>query len=124
MVVDNDDVAFLGLLVHPGDEASLELLAFLAAAQIAARIDLRPQAARFGQGFNLGAVAGFGLLLPRADDLEIRHFFQALQYRFLVGIVNFLAARVIGAALHIASPKRSAEMFLQERDVLEKKLLL
>ena len=42
MVIDDDDVALGRALVHQRDEAALELLALLAGAQIAARVDLGP----------------------------------------------------------------------------------
>ncbi len=43
MVIDDDDVAFLGPLMHERDEAALKLLALLAGAEIRAGIDLGPR---------------------------------------------------------------------------------
>ena len=66
---------------------------------------------RFGQRLDLGAVAGFGGLLPLADDLKIGDFFQAAEHRLLFGIVDFLAAGVVGAALHVADAQRAPRCF-------------
>ena len=124
VVVDDDDVALEGALVHQGEEAALELEALLAGAQIAARIHLPPHAGGFRQGLDLRAVAGGGGLLPVADDLEIGHLLQPLEHRLLLGVVDFLAAGVVVAALHVADAHLAAEVLLQERDVLVNKLLL
>ncbi len=43
VVVDDDDVAFGGALVHQRNEAALEVGALLAGAEIAARIHLAPR---------------------------------------------------------------------------------
>ena len=79
--------------------------------QIAAGVDLGPRGARFGKRFDLGAVAGFGGLLPVADDLKIGDFFQAVQHRLLFGVVDFLAAGVVGAAFHVAGAQRGPDAF-------------
>ena len=62
-------------------------------------------------------------LLPLADAREIVDLLQAVQQRFLLRVVDLLAACVVGAAFHVASAQRS-EMLLQERDVLVEELLL
>ena len=58
------------------------------------------------------------------DDLEVGDFFEAVEDGLLFGIVDFLAAGVVVAALHVADFERAREMFLQERNVLEEELLL
>ena len=110
-------------LVHRGDEAALELRTLLAGAQLAARVDLGPGGARFRQRLDLGAIAGFGGLLPLADDLEVGDLFEAVEDRLLFGIVDFLAAGVVAAALHVAGAQR-AQVLFQERNVLEEELFL
>ena len=61
VVVDDDDVARGGLLVHAGDEAALELRALLAGAEFAAGIELGPGGAVFGElcGFRRGRRFGW-----------------------------------------------------------------
>jgi hypothetical protein len=123
MVIDDDDVALLRLLMHPRDEAALELRALLAGAQIAARVHLGPRAARFGQRLDLGAVADFGGLLPLANDLKIGDLFQA----FSTG--SFRRRRSSGGRRNWRGPSCSrraaaAEMLFRKRNVLEEKLLL
>ena len=124
MVIDDDDVAFGGALVHEGDEAALKVGALLAAAELAARVDLGPGGAALRQGADFGAIADFGGLLPVADDLEIGHFLQAVEDGFLVGVVDLLAAGVVVAALHVADLQGAGKMLLEEGDILEKELLL
>ncbi len=107
VVVDDDDVARLRALVHGGDEAALELRTLLSGAQLAARVDLGPGGAGFGQRLDFAAVAGFGGLLPFANDAEVGDFFQAVEDGLLFGVVNFLAAGVVAAALHVTGAQRS-----------------
>ena len=124
VMVDDDDVALHRALVHGGDEAAVEIGALLPGAKIAARVDLGPRGAALGQRLDLGAVAEFGGLLPVRDDLEIGDLFEPGEHGVLVGVVDLLAARVVVAPLHVADLERPREVLLEERDVLEKKLLL
>ncbi len=62
-------------------------------------------------------------LFPVANDLEIGDFFEAFEHGLFFGVVNFLAAGVIGAALHVTSAQR-AEVLFKEGNVLEEELLL
>ena len=124
VVIDDDDVGFLRLLVHLGDEAALELLAFLAGAEVAPRVDFGPGGAGFWKGLDFGAIAGFGGLLPIADDLKIGDFFEAGQHRLRLGVVNLLPAGVVGAPFHVADAEGSLEMLREKGDVLVEELLL
>ena len=58
-----------------------------------------------------------GGLLPLADDLKVGDFFQAFEHRLLFGVVDLLAAGVIGAALHVADAQR-AQMLFEETECL------
>src|SRR5262249_2056550 len=124
VMVDDDDVALLRPLVHEGEEAALELLALLPAAQIAPRVQLRPSRALLRQRLDFGAVAEFGGLFPFANDLEVGGFLEAGQDRLPVGVVDFLAAGVVAAAFHVTDLKWTVEMLLQKRDIFEEELLL
>ena len=124
VVVDDDDVAFQRPLVHQGDETAVVVGALLPAAQFGAGIHLGPGRGRFGQGLDFGAVAHLAGLLPLADDLEIGDLFQPGEHRSVLGVVDLLAAGVIIAPLHVADLKGAREVLLEERDVLEEKLLL
>ena len=124
VVVDDDDVALMRALVHAGEEAALELRALLAGAHLAPRVHLGPRRGAFGQGPDLGAVAGFGGLLPLADDLEIGHFFETFEDRLLPGVVDLLAAGVVVPSLHVADGQVAAQVLLEERHVLVEELLL
>src|SRR5262249_17135193 len=124
VMVHNDDVAFERALMHGGDEAALEIRTLLPGAEIAAGIDLSPGGPGFGQRFDVGAISEFRGFFPSADDLEIGQLFQAREHRLLFSIVDFLAARVIAAALHVADIQWPREMLLQERNIFEEELLL
>ena len=64
VMIDDDHVGFGGPLVHRGDEAAVELGAFLARAGLAPRVEPRPQLRVVRQKAQLGAVAGFRQLAP------------------------------------------------------------
>ncbi len=70
VVINDDDVAFERAAVHLGDEAAVELFAFLARAEVASRIELPPGRARFGKIAQFAAIARGGDLLPIANDLK------------------------------------------------------
>ena len=110
--------------VHFGEKAALELLALLAGAKVAPRIQLLPRGAGFGQRLDLGAVARGGGLLPLADDLKIGDLFQAAEHRFAVGIIDLLPAGEIRTAFHITDLKGPVEMLLQKRNIFVEELLL
>ena len=124
VMVDDDDVAFLCALVHQGQEAALEVGALLPRAHVAAGIELGPGGAVFGQLLDFGAVAELRGLLPLADDLEIGDLFQPGECRLLIGVVDFLPAGVVIAALHVADLEGPRKMLLQERHVLKEELFL
>src|ERR1700733_12976476 len=124
MVIDDDDVALVRAAVHFGEKAALELLALLAGAEFAAGVHLQPGGTGLGQRFDLGAIASSGGLLPFANNLKVGDFFQAVENGFAVGVVDLLTAREVSAAFHVADLQGPIEMFLQERDVFVKKLLL
>ncbi len=56
--------------------------------------------------------------------MEVGDFFQAVQDRLAIGIVDLLAAGEVGAALHVTDLQRAVEMLLQKRNVFVEKLLL
>ena len=101
-----------------------KFLHFCAGAHLPSRVQLGPHGTRFRQKFDLGAVADFGGLLPLANPLEIREFFQPRQHRLFFGVIDFLPAGVVVPPLHVAHPQRTREMPLQERYVFEEELLL
>jgi hypothetical protein len=124
VVVDDDDVAFGGTLPHQREKAAVKLLALLSSAKVAARVELRPDRAVFRQCPDLAAVAGFGGLLPIADDFEIHHLFKTVENGLLLAVVELLAAEVVLAPFHVAHAQRFGEVLLQKGDVLEVELLL
>ena len=76
-----------------------------------------------GEGVDLGAVAGFGGLLPLGDVVELVDLFEAVEERVVAQGVELVAAEIVGAALHVADLQRAEEGF-EEGDVLEEELLL
>src|SRR4051812_1800663 len=118
MVIDDDDVALISALVHQRQKASLELLALLTGTKIPPRVHLGPGRALLRQRLDLGAIPEFGGLLPLPNDLKIGDLLKTGQDRLLLRIIDFLAAGVIAAALHIADLQRPIEMLLQEGYIL------
>ncbi len=55
--------------------------------------------------------------------LELADLFQPVQHWLVGEVVEFLAAKIIAAALHVADAQL-AQMLLEERNVLEEELLL
>ena len=123
MVVDDDDVGLERLAAHGGDEAALPVGAGLAEAGFAAGVELVPERGGLGEGVDLGAVAGFGGLLPRGDVVELVDLFEAVEERVVAQRVELVPAEVVAAALHVADLQRAEEGF-EEGDVLEEELLL
>ena len=123
VVVDDDELGLHGLAAHRGDEAGLEVGAGLAEADFAAGVELGPQRGVLGQGVHLGAVAGVGMALPLEDGVELLDVVEPGKDRVVAQGVELLLAKVVGAALHDGNAQR-AEQRLEERDVLERELLL
>ena len=124
VVVDDDDVAFHGALVHQGDEAALVVGTFGAGAHVGAGIHLGPGCGGLRQSLDFGAVAELRGLLPFADDFEVGAFFEPREDRLLFGVVDLLAAGVVVAPLHVADLQGPRKVLLEEGDVLEEELFL
>ena len=123
MVVDDDDVGFESLAAHLGDEAALIIGACGAQACVGARVELLPERTRFGQAGEFGTVTGFGLLLPGGNLLELVDLFKAREDWLLFERNELVAAKIVGAALHVANMERS-EQRLEKGHVAEVKLVL
>ena len=77
----------------------------------------------FGQAGKLGAVAGFGGLLPFGDLAVLVDLFQAGQNRLIAQSDELVAAEVVGAALHVADAQVAQQRF-EKRNVAEVELVL
>src|SRR6266404_2845259 len=104
--------------MHARNEATLKLRALLSGTQLAARVDFSPRGAGLRQRLDFGAVAGFGDLFPFPDDAEIGDFLEPVENRLLLRVVDFLAAGVVAASLHVTGTQRP-QMFFKERNVLK-----
>src|SRR5664279_5903347 len=122
-MIDDDDVALGGAAAHLGDETAVKLLALGADTAVGARVEFGPQMAVLRQFGQFRAVAGFGGLLPIADDAELVDLFQPVQHWLIGKVVEFLAAEIVAATLHVADAQL-AEVLPQKRNVFEKELLL
>src|ERR1700693_2185360 len=100
MMIHNDEVRFLGPLVHGGDKAALEFRALLAGAKVAARVDAVPHFGTVGKKRELAPVARFGQLLPVADLRKPIDFIEPLQSWLALHQVDLLTAQEIRAPLH------------------------
>src|SRR5258708_12462819 len=95
MMIYDDQIRFLGALLHGGDEALLELRAFLPRAGIAPRIDSRPQFRIVRQKSELGAVSGFGQLGPILNLAQRVHLFHTLEDRLVGDLIQLRTAQKI-----------------------------
>src|SRR5664280_3656500 len=123
VMIDDDDVALGGAAAHLGNETAVKLLALGADTAVGARVEFGPQMAVLRQFGQLRAVAGFGGLLPVADDAKLVDFFQPVQHRLIGEVVELLTAEIVAATLHVADAQL-AEVLLQEGNVFEEELLL
>src|SRR5258707_12941693 len=115
MMIDDDDVAFLGLASHLGDEAALPLLTFATGALIGARVELLPELRVFRKVAQFGAVSGLGGLFPFRDLAVLFDFIEAREYRLGGQVVELLPAKAASAPLHVAN-LQPAQMVLQRGD--------
>ena len=123
VVVDDDDVGLQRPPSHRRDPAGLEVGALLAKAGFRAGVEFAEEGGGLGEAGDLRAVAGGGVALPGADDVELADLFGlAEQWRGLQRI-ELLLADVVAAALHGADLEWSQER-LKERDVFEEELFL
>ncbi len=123
VVVDDDDVRLEGAAPHLGDEAAAVVGTGCAEAGFGARVELVPEGARLGQAGKLGAVAGFGGLLPLGDLVVLVDLFQARQNGLVAQGDELVAAEVVGAALHVADAQLAEQRF-EKGNVAEVELIL
>ena len=92
-------------------------------ASIGAGVELAPKGTRFGHAGKLGAIAGFGFLLPLGDLAVLVDLFEAGQDGLVTEGEELVPAEVVGAALHVADAEVAEEGF-EEGDVAEVELVL
>ena len=124
VVVDDDDVGFAGSLVHLRDETAVELIALLAGAKFAPRIEFGPETAVCGERPQLGAIAGIGLRFPLADHREFCNFFETVKDWPPLGVDQLLAAKEVCAPFHVSDSQFAPEGLFEERNVLLEELFL
>ena len=123
MVIDDDEVGLEGAAAHLGDEAAAVVWASGAKARVGAGVELVPEGGGFREGRKLGAVAGFSDLLPLSDLAVLFDLVEARKNGLVAEGEEFAAAKVVGAALHVADAKLAEEGF-KKRDIAEKELVL
>ncbi len=87
-----------------------------------------PNRARLGQFREFRAIPGPRGFLPCGDGAVVLDFIQSAEHRLAGQVVEFLAAQIIVAPLHVADAELSIALGkqrpLQRRDVFEEELLL
>src|ERR1700693_5962078 len=128
MMIDCDDVALGRPPPHLGDEATVKLAALLPGAGFGPRVELLPNRARLGQFRESRAIPGPRGLFPCGDGAVVLDLIESAEHGLAGKVVEFLAAQIIVAPLHVADAKLSIAIGkqrpLQRWDVLEKELLL
>ena len=82
-----------------------------------------PEGAGLGHSGKLGAVAGFGGLLPLGNLSELVDLFKAGENRLGAQGGQLVAAEIVGAALHVADAQVTQQRF-KEGNVAEVELVL
>src|SRR6266446_5973307 len=124
MMIYDDQIRFLGALLHGGDEALLKLRTFLSRAGISPRVDSRPKLRIVGQKRKLGAIAGFRQLGPILNLTERIHLLNALKNRLVGNLMQLGATQEIRAPLHDCYFQLGCKVLLQKRNVFLIELLL
>ena len=71
MMIHHNDIGFHGFLPHERQKATIVVFAFRAQTPVSPRIHACPQLGILAHGAQLGSIAGFRLLSPIEDGLEI-----------------------------------------------------
>ena len=122
--LDFHDIGIVGPGPHPGDEAWLELGAFLTDANVAARVDPIPKRDVVGQCRQLAPVARLGLVNPTAHLIEVAHLVEPIEDRLVLCLADAVQTGVVAAAFHISGGEFLWQDPLKERDVLFHQLFL
>ena len=123
MVIDDDEVGFEGAAAHLGDEAVAIVGTSAAEAGVGAGVELVPEGGGFGKAGKLGAVAGFGDALPLGDLAVLVDLVEARENGLVAEGEELAAAKVVGAALHVADAQ-FAEQGFEKRHVAKEELVL
>ncbi len=123
VVIDDDEVGLEGAAAHLGDEAAAIVGAGRAKAGIGAGVELVPESGGFGQGGELGAVAGFGDPFPFGNLAILFDFVEARENGLVAEGEELAAAKIVGATFHVADAELTQESF-EEGDIAEEELVL
>ena len=128
VMIHDDDVALSGAPTHFGDKAALELSTLLPQAGLGTSIEFLPEPAALGQAGQFRPVSGFRALLPVQDHAKLFHFLQSCQHRLAGKVIEFLAAKIVIASLHVADAQLTFAIrkhgSFEKRHILEKELFL
>ena len=123
MVIDDDEIGLESAAAHLGDEAAAIVGTSAAEAGVGAGVELMPEGGGFGKGGKLGAVAGLSDALPLGDLAVLVNFVEARENGLVAEGEELAAAKVIGAALHVADAQFAEQRF-EKRNVAKEELVL
>ncbi len=123
MVIDDNEIGLECASAHFGDEAAAIVGAGRSEAGIGAGVEFVPEGGGFGQGGELGAVAGFGDAFPLGDLAVFVDFIEARENGLIPKGKELATAKVVGAALHIADAELTKKS-LEKRNIAEEELIL
>src|SRR5215469_16984616 len=103
MMIDDDDVTPCRTSAHFGDKAFLPRTTPLSETGIRARVQFVPQCGVFRKRRECGASAYLWCLFPGSDGAVLLDLIQPVQHQLLAQVIQFLAAKIIAAPLHIAN---------------------
>ncbi len=107
-----------------GDKAPVELLHFWPVHRSLPSIDLRPGGTGFRERLASRLRSPNSVVFSQSRITENPGSLQSGEDRFTLGVIDLLAAKIVGAPLHVADFERVVEEVLEQRNVFKEELLL
>ena len=124
MMIDHHQVRFLGFLAGLHQRAFLIVGAICAETVVGSTGYPGPYRRVFGNLLQLGDVTGFGTTSPMGDDLQLLGGFPSQKTGLFLMQGHPVGTEIIGAPFQQRHLARQPQSFLDQRHILEKKLIL
>src|SRR5687767_13795729 len=95
MMIDHYNVGLLGPISHAGNEAGIEVRAFLTYTRVGPCVDVAPERKMLRKTRQLRAVAGRGFSRPTRHILKVVNFIKAVENRRALSTIESLQTDVV-----------------------------